>query len=198
MKVRYSWFDPDKTVVMLAGRRQHFWGFDKDWDQTSDWGQTCVSICCQDNLQSQGLLGLAAEGLLSVPWVGFTGYVLRILHSSFRSHCCLLPRDRRQPHAPSKSSPGQLLPLWQRPCPTLGQSSLSDSALLWVEEAGCALQKMGTFSGCCKTSEHRRTNSHSIYLIILVTPMKITESVRIFFKKNIMHCSIAYIKQHVH
>lgn len=97
MKVWYSWFHPDKTVVMLVGRRQHFWGFDKDCDQTSDWEQTCISICCQDNLQSQGLLGLAVEGLLLVPWAGLAGHVLRILHSSFLSHCCLLLWGQPQP-----------------------------------------------------------------------------------------------------
>lgn len=158
---------------MLAGRRQHFWGFDKDCDQTSDGEQTCISICCQDNLQSQGLLGLAAEGLLLVPWAGLAGHVLRILHSSSLSQCCLLLWGQPSPSAPCKNSLDQLLPLWHRPCPTLRQSSLLSSVLLWAHEAGYALQKKGTFSGCCNPSQDRCTNSHSIYLVILITPQRL-------------------------
>lgn len=74
------------------------------------------------------------------------------------------------PSALCKNSLDQLLPLWHRPCPPLRQSSLLSSVLVWVHEAGCALQKKGTFSGYCNTSQHRFTNPHSIYLVILVIP----------------------------
>lgn len=51
-----------------------------------------------------------------------------------------------------------------------------------VGQAACALQKMGTFSGCCKTSYHKHTNPHPSYLVIFVAPMVTAESVRTFLR----------------
>lgn len=172
MKVWYSWFDPDKTVVMLAGRRQHFLGFDKDCDQTSDWEQTCISICCQGNLQSQGWVWLRRVCCWSPGQDSLAMFSGSCTPAFFPTAVCCCGTSP-SPSAPCKNSLDQLLPLWHKPCPTLRQSSLLNSVFLCAQEAGCALQNKGTFSGYCNTSQHRCTNSHSIYLVILVTPQRL-------------------------
>lgn len=169
---------------MLVGRRQHFW----DLTRTVTRFQTeskhvypsVVKTICSPRVCSVWLWRVCCwspgQGLLAM----FSGSCTPAFFPTAVCCCGASP----SPSAPCKNSLDQLLPLWHTLCPTLRQSSLLSSALLWAHEARCAPQKKGTFSGCCNTSQ-------AMFMFIpfnmfsdLSHATETTESVRNFSLKN--------------
>lgn len=118
-----------------------------------------------------GTVGFGCNGPAVRPWPGLMGSVLRILHSSFHSHCYLLERDCCQPQnsvqglsRPASSSLAQALP-----CPW-AISPFRQGSAVGSKRRAALCRGQGFFQDVAKHHD-RHISSHLRYLIISVASM---------------------------